>query len=284
MTHIDVSIGFIMKPSATIDYLGNVPTYIPNKKSFSLVSVVFCAACIVYVIQYNETDIHSVRRILSEEMFFSTEEPPETPTNSCTPRNNIVFLKTHKCASSSIQNIFNRYGFRKKLTFVLPAKGSYIGHPEPFNWSMVPDVKRFGLRYNILTHHCRLNYDEMRKNLPDDVLFITIVRNPVELYESLFSFYSLHRFYKERFDTLGKHQKPAGFYEKRMGGKIGFNQMLFDLGMDDKGFANSSAVMDYVYFLTPSSIWLWSGRGWTNLWCFCDICCVGTSTMSSYFI
>ncbi|GFY62066.1 galactosylceramide sulfotransferase [Trichonephila inaurata madagascariensis] len=228
---------------------GTKTNLVPNKRNFSLVSVIFCAAFVVYVIQYDQTDIHSVRRILSEDIFPSTEEPPEAPTNSCTPRKNIVFLKTHKCASSSIQNIFNRYGYRRGLTFVLPAKGSYIGHPEPFNWSMVPDVRRFGLRYNILTHHCRLNYDEMRRNLPDDVLFITIVRNPVELYESLFSFYSLHRFYKERFDTLGKHQKPPGFYEKRMGGKIGFNQMLFDLGMDDKAFSNSTSVMEYIYFL-----------------------------------
>ncbi|GBN23350.1 hypothetical protein AVEN_218297-1, partial [Araneus ventricosus] len=34
-----------------------------------------------------------------------------------------------------------------------------------------------------------------------------------------------------------------------MGGKIGFNQMLFDLGMDDKAFSNNSAVMDYVRFV-----------------------------------
>ncbi|CAL1270012.1 unnamed protein product [Larinioides sclopetarius] len=153
---------------------GNKGRAVPNKKNFSLVSVIFCAIFVVYMIQYEETDVHffspsSVRRILSEETFYSTEDPPENPTNSCTPRHNLVFLKTHKCASSSIQNIFNRYGYRKGLTFVLPAKG--------------------------------------------------------------------------------KHQKPPGFYEKRMGGKIGFNQMLFDLGMDDKAFGNNSAVMDYVRFL-----------------------------------
>ncbi|XP_054713521.1 galactosylceramide sulfotransferase-like [Uloborus diversus] len=191
----------------------------------------------------------SWRGTLSEEFQTGTDPPFDPFTNTCLPRRNIVFLKTHKCASSSVQNIFTRYGYRKGLTFVLPHKGSYIGHPEPFNWSMVPDARRFGLRYNILTHHCRLSYDEMRRNFPDDVRFVTIVRHPVELYESLFSFYSMHRFYKERFDTLGKHQKPASFYEKRMAGKIGFNQMLFDLGFDEKLFGNSSAVHEYVTFL-----------------------------------
>ncbi|KAG8188768.1 hypothetical protein JTE90_012239 [Oedothorax gibbosus] len=228
---------------------------VPNQKSFSFVSAVFCAAFIVYIIQYEQPDIHSVRRILSDEaadLFSSSDEEPfpTSPTNSCSPRRNIVFLKTHKCASSSVQNIFNRYGYRRKLNFVLPPRGgSYIGHPEPFNWSMVPDATKFGIRYNILTHHCRLNYDEMRRKMSADVVFVTIVRSPVELFESLFSFYSLQMFYRERFDTLGKHAKPAGAYAARMGGKIGFNQMLFDLGMDEKGFENASLVHDYVLFL-----------------------------------
>lgn len=142
--------------------------------------------------------------IVVEEDIETIDEQYESSTNSCRPRRNIVFLKTHKCASSSIQNIFNRFGYRRGLTFVLPAKGSYIGHPEPFNWSMVPDARKFGLRYNILTHHCRFNYDEMRTRFSNDVKFVTIVRHPVELYESLFSFYSLHHFYKERFDTIGE--------------------------------------------------------------------------------
>ncbi|KFM68659.1 Galactosylceramide sulfotransferase, partial [Stegodyphus mimosarum] len=178
-----------------------------NQKSFNFISFVVCMAFVVYFVQYEQPGVNSLSGVFNNE-----EEDeivtPETFTNSCRPRKNIVFLKTHKCASSSIQNIFTRYGYRHGLTFVLPAKGSYIGHPEPFNWSMVPDARKFGLRYNILTHHCRFNYEEMKRNFPNDVVFVTIVRQPVELYESLFSFYSLHRFYKERFDTLvqkGKH-------------------------------------------------------------------------------
>lgn len=49
--------------------------------------------------------------------------------------------------------------------------------------------------------------------------------------------------------VIGKHGKPPSFYDKRMGGKIGFNQMLFDLGMDEKHFSNLSAVHDYVHYL-----------------------------------
>ena len=38
----------------------------------------------------------------------------------CRPSSNIVFLKTHKTGSSTIQNIFFRYGMRNKLWFAMP--------------------------------------------------------------------------------------------------------------------------------------------------------------------
>lgn len=38
-------------------------------------------------------------------------------------KKNIVFLKTHKCASSAVQSIFLRFGYSNDLKFVLPMKG-----------------------------------------------------------------------------------------------------------------------------------------------------------------
>ena len=51
----------------------------------------------------------------------------------CKPINNIVFLKTHKTGSSSIQNILMRFGDSNDLTFALPKKANYYRYPEPFN-------------------------------------------------------------------------------------------------------------------------------------------------------
>ncbi|XP_071040423.1 galactosylceramide sulfotransferase-like [Parasteatoda tepidariorum] len=226
---------------------------IPRPQPYSLVSIIVCACFVVYIIQFDQTGgpraFQGIFSADDDDDYLNTDEQIGSATNSCKPRKNIVFLKTHKCASSSIQNIFTRYGYRHGLNFVLPMKGSYIGHPEPFNWTMVPNPRKYGLHYNILTHHCRFNYEEIRRKFPDNVVFVTIVRNPVDLFESLFSFYNLQHFYKERFDTLGKHEKPKGFYDKRMGNKIGFNQMLFDLGFDDKLFTNETMIMDYIRFL-----------------------------------
>ena len=70
--------------------------------------------------------------------------------------------------------------------FVLLSEGNYLGHPTPFYKILVPDSKLSNHEYNILTHHSRINYQAMRSIMPNDTLFITIVRNPVDLYESIF--------------------------------------------------------------------------------------------------
>ena len=62
---------------------------------------------------------------------FSKKKNEETPkyefvnkTENCTKETNIVFLKTHKTASSTIQNIFFRYGIANNLWFGMPVKGN----------------------------------------------------------------------------------------------------------------------------------------------------------------
>ena len=46
---------------------------------------------------------------------------------TCQKQTNIGFLKTHKCASSSVQNILMRFGLKNELNFVLPSAGNYVG-------------------------------------------------------------------------------------------------------------------------------------------------------------
>ena len=64
----------------------------------------------------------------------------ESTRTDCSPQENVVFLKTHKTASSTIQNIFFRYGLRNNLRFALPEKGwksHLLGYPNPFQRSFL---------------------------------------------------------------------------------------------------------------------------------------------------
>lgn len=170
----------------------------------------------------------------------------------CTPRSNIVFLKTHKCASSSVQNLLLRYGVSNGKVFVLPSINNYLGHPTKFNRHLVP--KPNGFEYNILAHHSRLNYSEMRALMPPDTIFITIIRDPVELFESMFSYYKLENYYKMKLTDFEKsdlslRKATLAKLSKRYNDKIGLNQMMFDLGMDADDFLNYPFVIQYIQYL-----------------------------------
>ncbi|EEC17166.1 hypothetical protein IscW_ISCW022331 [Ixodes scapularis] len=51
----------------------------------------------------------------------------------CRPALNVFLLKTHKCASSTVQNVLMRFGDRRNLSFALPQGGNYFGHPKSFS-------------------------------------------------------------------------------------------------------------------------------------------------------
>ena len=65
-----------------------------------------------------------LRRILSRS---KTENINFPGYKDCVKKHKIAFLKTHKCASSSVQNILFRFGLKNHLTFALPSTGNYLG-------------------------------------------------------------------------------------------------------------------------------------------------------------
>nr|XP_054761035.1 uncharacterized protein LOC129267344 [Lytechinus pictus] len=73
----------------------------------------------------------------------------------CVPRENIMYLKTHKTGSSTLQNIIYRYGDAHGLTFALPKTGVHLGTPSLFN--RTHPVKSPSGKYNILANHARYN-------------------------------------------------------------------------------------------------------------------------------
>ena len=110
-----------------------------------------------------------------------------TTSNSCQPKDNVLFLKTHKTGSSTITNILNRYGDLHNLTVALPQHGFYnFFWPLSFEKSFTADLR--GKRPNILCNHARWNKHTMKEFMPQDTVFITILRNPVSQFESTFSY------------------------------------------------------------------------------------------------
>ncbi|XP_013787292.2 galactose-3-O-sulfotransferase 4-like isoform X2 [Limulus polyphemus] len=139
-----------------------------------------------------------------------------------------------------------RFGDRHDLLFVLPKTGNYLGHPHPFHHNMALKLKPSAVntRYNIIAHHTRFNYSELKRVVPEDAIFITILRDPAELFESLYSYYTLEYFYGTPVSNFGVNKTKRDI-NKRFTGRIGINQMSFDLGMDEKDFENVTVLMEF---------------------------------------
>nr|CAD7456739.1 unnamed protein product [Timema tahoe] len=165
-----------------------------------------------------------------------------------TRRTNIFFLKTHKCASSTVQNILMRMGSKHGLTFVLPPTGNYLGNPQPFIPALIgPTLVTPDRKYNIFTHHTRYNVTAMREVMYQDAPFVTIMREPVSLFESLYSYYGMSGFYNMNLTQFLR--KPLVEIETlpRNARKIGVNQMSWDLGLDQDLFRSEAAVEHLIH-------------------------------------
>lgn len=83
-------------------------------------------------------------------------------SETCRPHTNIMFLKTHKTASSTVLNVIYRFGELHELRFALPNLTYLLGYPDNFKAELVkgyrgPRVSTF----NIMANHLRFNLPEV---------------------------------------------------------------------------------------------------------------------------
>ena len=157
--------------------------------------------------------------------------------DDCAPRKKVAFLKTHKCASTTIQNILLRYGRNNNLNFVLPSKGHFLGRNVPFERNMLQGTmwEQAGLEYDLFLLHTIWNHSEIAHSLSDkgDVLYISIIRDPVDLFRSWWDYKRLDNIYNKTIDEYALNIR-LNSNETMKQRPFGFNQMLFDFGLPFK--------------------------------------------------
>ena len=103
----------------------------------------------------------------TESQLVNSTIPPEV--------HHVAFLKVHKTGSSTIQNVFLRFGYKRKLSIVLPTKGN----------KLLPDIPLLnplkGKSYDILAIHSRFNETVFHSIVPNDSSCIGIVRDPLNV-------------------------------------------------------------------------------------------------------
>ena len=86
-------------------------------------------------------------------------------------------------------NILNRYADLNDLKVALPmGKFNRFHWPLPFHWSSVDLWRLDGDTPSILCNHARYNRPAMQLIMRKEAKYVTILRNPVEQYESMFNY------------------------------------------------------------------------------------------------
>lgn len=148
-------------------------------------------------------------------------------------------------------NIFFRYGDSRNLSFVL-GRDTLLGWPTKFH--IIFPYRFFARQPNILCSHARFNKQPMNWLFPKATSkYLTILRNPVDNFESVFNFAHLGKLFGlgDRMDSLEKFlAKEIPFNSSRnIMTYLARNPMMFDLGLSLEYFQNLSAVNEYIQFL-----------------------------------
>ena len=150
--------------------------------------------------------------------------------NRCKPIDKIGFLKTHKCASTSVQNIFLRHGLKMKSNFVFPLTGHYLSKERKFTREILTGTpwEAADMDYDIFCLHTVWNFDAVSDLLGPGAKYITIVREPISLFRSLWDYLGYakaHNMTLDEFALLPDEKK------KRIKLFMGRNTMLHDMGL-----------------------------------------------------
>ncbi|XP_051900703.1 galactose-3-O-sulfotransferase 2-like isoform X2 [Pristis pectinata] len=166
---------------------------------------------------------------------------------TCQPKTHLMFLKTHKTASSTVLNILYRFGDARNLTFALPYQ-YYFGYPYLFKATMVKSYSpEKAQKFHILCHHMRFYKPQVEKVMPNGTFYVSILRNPVTLMESSFTYYKGSCSVFRKVNSLTQFLADPWKYYSPDGhdNQYARNTMWFDFGFDN----NANDTEEYVDFV-----------------------------------
>ena len=152
-----------------------------------------------------------------------------------------MFLKTHKCASSTVQNILMRFADENRLTVVLPPDGNYLGHPVKFTPNLtLPLPSALSDHFNIFCHHTRWHEANTVSIMPTDTVYISILTDPASMFESLYNWVNLDVRYGVPLEKF--MENPHKYYKNSTNKDFAKNPMVFDFGLDQEDFDRRSVI------------------------------------------
>ena len=157
----------------------------------------------------------------------------------------VVFVKVHKAASSTVQNILLRFAMARDLSALLPINGPIISQDSKAipRARMIPQVQGKQI-YDILCSHVVYDSDQVGQYFAETAFRVAIIREPMKQVLSALAYYTLvfpspplvagaqkHKsdpingFLRHPEDYTGgqKCPQPTSFVNTRMSFDLGFN-------------------------------------------------------------
>ena len=178
-------------------------------------------------LKYSAIDTH-----LTLKFPFENIKPWLKHPKNCSAQQNLIFAKTHKTGSSTLQNIFLRYGWKHNLTFVVPqAKTWMFTFKDRFRADLAHTYSWSPRNlFNFFIFHSIWNRYQVRKLVPSGPV-ITILRDPVDVFESGYVYMGLEKRYSMDINAFARSKIKANDH-RRKSAVFGKNQLLWDLGFD----------------------------------------------------
>ncbi|CAH1779876.1 unnamed protein product [Owenia fusiformis] len=165
---------------------------------------------------------------------------------------NVYFAKTHKAASTTIQNIIFRYGEKYNLTFAMPWNIHRAGYPNHFTPEVIMPLAHGIDEYNIFCHHTRY-HPRVTKFMPRDTLYIGTVRSVESQFLSGYIFHKFYKCYETEKDNItqilkvmlqSKHGRQCAAWKVSTQ-----SEQIYDFGFEIKDMLNVTMIKEYIQFL-----------------------------------
>ena len=167
---------------------------------------------------------------------------PRTPVH-------ISLRKIPTISGSTLQNILLRYGFKNGLSFAIPIKNWMFSFNELFNANMVTKYKwNPEHQFDIMAFHSLWNSVEVNKVIPKPSIRITLLRDPVDLFESGYVYMGLEKNLKMNINEYAQRLVKTKFPARKPKSWFDKNELLWDLGADVSQMENDQYIRNMIEF------------------------------------
>ena len=110
-----------------------------------------------------------------------TKQLPD-PTKMCYAKTHFVFVKVHKCGSTTVEAVLRQFALNNRLIATVPVT-RLLGWPHPVRREYIyriDDLEKRGMHLDAVFHHHQFNRQTWKRLMPADTVYLAVMREPLD--------------------------------------------------------------------------------------------------------